>query len=47
VRPIGIATGELVPVVFVGVPLAERVVAPVAPERDEAGVDGVATFEGA
>lgn len=47
VRFCRVTAGELVPVVPVGVPLAERVVARVAQERDEAGVDGVAAVEGA
>lgn len=45
VRFFRVATGELVPVVPAGIPLAERVVALVTPEGDEAGVDGVAAVE--
>lgn len=45
VRRVRVAASKLVPVVLVGVPLAERVVALVAPQGDEAGVDGGTAFE--
>lgn len=45
VRFFRVATGELVPVVLAGIPLAERMVALVAPEGDETRVDIVTAIE--